>query len=168
MGDKDSQQPWIVSLSVPLPGPNKGHSFTFDADGYALFHVYSILQRISLSNLLMLTNIMGRVKDEVRQENYPDPDAAFADVFMALGLAFKEDSIRTFLEGRPQQTEEDVVGFTYELLRARMITRAQAAAIASALLKPSIDKDAWRKKVDRWAVTNGREALGQTKRPPRK
>ena len=47
--------------------------------------------------------------------------------------------------------EEFVLGFTYEQLHAKKITREQAAKLASRVLKKPYTTDAFRVKLDRWA-----------------
>jgi hypothetical protein len=63
--------------------------------------------------------------------------------------------------------EERVLDFTYQWMRTKAMTREMAAFFASSQLG-YISTDAWRKKVDRWAKSNGYPALGQTKRKSRK
>jgi len=63
--------------------------------------------------------------------------------------------------------EDRVIDFTYQWMRRKAMTREMAAFFASKQLG-FITTDAWRKKVDRWAKSNGYPALGQTKRRPRK
>lgn len=48
--------------------------------------------------------------------------------------------------------EDPILSFCYYMLRAKRITRQQAADLASDILGRPIDREAWRKRVDRWAA----------------
>ncbi len=66
------------------------------------------------------------------------------------------------------KTREDcALSCSYHLLREDGITRKQAAAIASAMLRREIDEEAWRKRTDRWAADERRN-LPQVGKPRRR
>ncbi len=64
------------------------------------------------------------------------------------------------------QDEQRVIEYTYNLLKMKTITRAEAAGIAQRLLlRDDISVDSWRLKVDRWAKrTEGKDPVGIRKR----
>jgi hypothetical protein len=64
--------------------------------------------------------------------------------------------------------EEIMLVSSYWALRQKHLTREQVAQEASTFLGKRLSTDAWRKRVDRWAEEQGYEAIGQTKRRPRK
>jgi hypothetical protein len=49
---------------------------------------------------------------------------------------------------------------SYEALSAKRMTRKQAAELASAILGKTIQRDAWRQSVDRWAAKKGLPKVG--------
>lgn len=50
---------------------------------------------------------------------------------------------------------DELLSWSYHLLRERKITRTAAAAFASMRLNKHINPDTWRKRVDRWASARG-------------
>jgi hypothetical protein len=67
----------------------------------------------------------------------------------------------------PRDLEDQVIDFTYHLMREKVMSREAAATFASLKLGAT-STDAYRKKVDRWVVSNDLPPLGQTKRRSRK
>lgn len=69
---------------------------------------------------------------------------------------------------------DPVMSAIYHLLNQRIITRGEAAQIATLEMGLSADgtddqeKDAVRKRLDRWIVKRGLDPIGQPKRSPRK
>lgn len=78
---------------------------------------------------------------------------------------------RAWVSTGNKRTEQDIVlGFTYDLLRRRAITWAEAAEIASAI--PSIargkrfSQGAWKMRVTRYQESRKLPKVGQRRRPP--
>lgn len=65
----------------------------------------------------------------------------------------------------PGATDDDrLLGFCYQLLRNKSITRAQAAALASWVRQKPVTTAAWRMRVDRWAASQSLPKVGLRQR----
>lgn len=65
----------------------------------------------------------------------------------------------------PADNAEDMMLLrTYELLKAKRMTRDGAAMVAGAVLGRPVSSEAWRKAVDRWAEKKGLPKVEQRKR----
>ncbi len=121
----------------------------------ALWHVTKALRKLTLEEAHMLVQMASAIANVIhlRKDIPPeDRDLLFDATWQRLDNLLNPDLNRLGEGGEPAN-EEDVLRFTYVLLRYKRITREQAAAIATDLLgkQELINKDAWRFKVDRWA-----------------
>ena len=76
--------------------------------------------------------------------------------------------ISNMLELKFRNNEEFLLDASYNLLKAKRLTREEVADLAKRFLGKEITTNAWRKKTDRWAELQNLPPLGQTKRRPRR
>ena len=163
---------WPITFTIALTRRNAGRTFTFPIPLFSFWKVYNALNTTKSnrwSDLITIIELAGSMAGKLHREKYPDPDQALTEIWTKLALDLSEKSLLETLEDPPE--EEPVIGFTYRLLRARMLTRAQAAGFASALLRKKVEEvspDAWRVKVDRWAERNKQPPVGIRKRQKKK
>ena len=154
---KADEVPELIKLIFPLPGPNKGHRFELPIKSEALWDAYAALHKLGIEESKTLLRVAGQVAWLVQLHNFPDPELALDAVWNGLGdpLALGIDK---------WETEEDqLLSLCYWLLKNKTFSREQAARFASARLPKPVDKDAWRKRVDRWAEAKGLPKVEQRK-----
>lgn len=167
MVGNSGQQDRNLEITFALSGPNEGHRFTLRIPTYNLWLLYQALDKARLDGSLAIAKTAGIIATLLKHQGLPDADFALNTVWFGLADLLNVD-LEDVLEDDEPADEEQVLNFCYVLLKHKRITREEAARIATALLKRPHDKDAWRKKLDRWVERKGYTALGQTKRPPRR
>ena len=170
MTTDDSQQLFLASQSVTLPGlyVNRDHPDHVEmhwesVDGRDLMillphdvcaTLLNIIDSYGADHAQELLMTAVRVAHAAENQSEEVPVYNVAQFIQAL----KND--------RAKLTNEEHVFLaqSYEHLKSKDWTRAQAAAFASTMLGRAIGIEAWRKRVDRWAEDQGLPAIGQTKR----
>ncbi len=171
MADKETPTPtateqWQIDFSFQLAGLNKGHKLDVGIGAIALFHMYVAIRQLRAQTMGRVLMITQGLQEAAKAQGIPSPEIAPAQVWERFLQAFDDtyDPSVSF-QDKPAK-EEHVLGFTYALLRARLVNHKTAANLATALMhkQEPISDNAWRKRVDRWAKANGLTAVEQRKR----
>lgn len=142
---------------------------SIEIETYDLWQAYRCLVQGGMAESWHLVLLAGQCNFAIQDAGLP-PDL-WIELWTRIGTELNIESVRAELGtlSKPEDKEELLImSFCYVLLKHRRITREEAAGVAALVLNRPYDKDAWRKKLDRWVARKGLEPLGQTKRPPRK
>jgi hypothetical protein len=129
------------------------------------WNIYKVLQAVGRENSFhfarsMLT-ICSEVKEGARASLHFD-DELFFEVWGEVDDALQATT-HEWTEERDQ-----LLHFTYVLLRNRFINREHAAAIASKILQQHVTPEGWRKRMERWTHAQGLPPVRRKRgRPPK-
>ncbi len=147
-----------LSLLLGLPFDENKAPLVVPVDVPTLWLVSKSLHNITLDESLALVRmvlLIGKAMqarpDIVRSEG----EEVFKTVWRMLDRMINPDLDREKEATKDEpEKEDDVLRFTYVLLRKKRISRTEAASIATRLLgkEEPINVDAWRSRVDRWAA----------------
>ncbi len=114
-------------------------------------HQITLDESLSIVRMLLLIGKAMQARPDIPRG---EGEEVFKTIWRRLDHMLNPDLDREkeITEDQPEK-EDDVLRFSYVLLRKRRITRAEAASIATRLLgrEEPINVDAWRSRVDRWA-----------------
>ncbi len=138
--------PSLTTISFDIPGA----ATPADIPLNYVFAAFTVIHGAGYGTALDFLNFNRRMTSVLLDDLHLDPNAANDALISTLNRLSEP---RAPMNVDKKQKEELVVSFCYTLLRAKIISRTKAADIAAALLTPgqSINVDAWRSKVDRWA-----------------
>lgn len=132
----------------------------------ALWHVTKALHKLTFEESHMLVQMASAIAQVIHlREDIPpeDRDMLFDATWSRLDALLNPD-VNRITESDSPADEQDVLRFTYHLLRHKRITHKDAARIAGTLLhQTGITPNAWRKRVDRWAKSNNLAPVEQRK-----
>ncbi len=165
-----------IPVRFILQGPNEGHSYRAELGLGDLFGLYRILNETSIEDALALVNILRTLNRTIHTQQPPFPNA---DNALSLSLYHLLDDMNPLtlekldeeLEepDKPEEASEDqVLGFTYLLLRKKLITYDYAADIASAMLIQTFTPEAWRKRIARYAKAKNLKPVEVPRGRPKK
>lgn len=162
----------IIDMAIPLKGGlNKGHTFSVGIPLPILWILYSATRETGPKTMVDILHMTYLLTNKATEQNIPDPFAAAITTWIELTKTFAGDPEEAIKESVMLPAEEEyVLGFTYMLLRSKVITHKTAARIATALLRSenAISPDAWRTKIERWRKNNKLPKVGQRNRKPNK
>lgn len=111
--------------------------------------LYAAIQNIGYGRVMGLIDFALGLIAKLHSLGVTDPENAFEEFWSDMGK-FVQTGVTV------KDLEDVALHFTYDLLRHRLISRPEAAIIAASMLRSTttISTDAWRLKVDRWALRN--------------
>ncbi len=164
---RQTDQGPIIPLAVPLEGSTTRQPFQVGIPSLILWNVYCALHHGGPTAVKGVVDGAFLFAEFAEERDIPDPKSAAMSILERLFIVFIDAPLAVPASSPRGVDEEDVLQFTYILLRQRIITHQIAAEMAEGLLqRDRITDNAWRKKVDRWTKRKGLPVVGQ--RNPRR
>ncbi len=137
-----------IGIQLPLDGPSETRTLAVNIEGELIWQLHNAFQHGGAKQVFAILAIDKAIRRKLEQENILDVDAALATIWEEVAILFTDGMTH------PDQAPsiEVVLGFTYRLLRGRIVSYGEAASIASTLLGREVNIDSWRIRVDRWRM----------------
>jgi hypothetical protein len=151
------------------PGGGKKEEFTIKIPiGYA-WSLIKVIRRLGLDDAIGVAAAGAEIYSGLKNEPFTYGYILLHNsVELAIRTIFLELEDQANRE-RWERDEDPILSYCYHQLRAKEMTREEAANRASLLLQEKLSSNAWRMRVDRWAADKRRNLpkIGQTKRRKR-
>jgi hypothetical protein len=157
---------WVVT--IPLCHPD-GRVVPFEVELLTLFNAFRTARKLTRDETQTLINLAISALSTLSQADIPDRDSASDAIMLILDPL---NRIRGPTKHAAKALEEDILEFTYKLLRDRRghgregMSHTEAAEFASQQLGRAISTNAWRMKLARWALKNKLPPVQQRHRKP--
>ncbi len=162
----DNELGIFIPITFNLTGENEGRTLDVTMPLGLLWTMSRAAHASGMGAIMDVVRGTIILAHEAEAQNIPNTTEAVIAAWSQIIKIFASDPQKQERAWREETPKEDeVLRFTYGLLRKKAIPHKLAALIASWILgQESITENAWRKKVDRWADRNNLPAVGIYKR----
>ncbi len=154
-----------IPVTFNLTEQNEGHKLHMVLPLEMLWGMARAANNSGMGAIMLIVDASIHIAHEAERQKIPSSTAAVITAWSQIIKIFggdPESQLGAWIEETPK--EEEVLRFTYGLLKRKVIPHQLAAQIASVMRQEQFTPNAWRKKVDRWARRNGLAPVQQRNR----